>query len=247
MKTRSRLISGMLLALTIISCQVNFESTFHNDKTTSMVITMTVDDFNGYPIKELPEDWVSFYDMKKKFGETLPTAQDSVKFLKAVQVKYTTNKGVFKGFSMRINRANEADLELFSTMFQDMNPGSKANKEKSEKLDRLDVKWDGKKLIIPTGGDVSEEINGPEENRSEAKSKESLDFFKKTFDDANFIISYTFIFENKIKNIQGKHDLIKKIDDHRVEFKIDMLKIMENEVEGTKPKNTDKEIIITVE
>ena len=129
----TRFFSALLLALTVVSCHLNFEATFHDDASISMEIGMQIDErmvdeftpdedtpeakmFNGLSVAELPTEWISFYDLGKTSGEPLPKDRDSIRFLKSVLVKFNTHGGKFRGFGMKISRAGE-QLALVGPIF----------------------------------------------------------------------------------------------------------------------------------
>lgn len=268
MKTILKISLGLLFVMSGVSCEVSFESTFHNDNTTSMEIVLHIDEnldedkktdqnenssanagaFKGYAVEALPKAWTNFYEFLKKSGEPLAISQDSIQFLKSVLVKFDTKRDHFRGFSIKINRAGKDDMKRFYQLFRETDFGSDADKQVVRQMEILDAKWDGKKLIIPTGEDpVLKEINNPEVHKSEAEAKEALKFFRETLKGANIVVSYKFVFERKIRKIQGRHDLVKKLNDYSVEYKVDMLDIIEKEAKGQKMKRLDPEIIIWTE
>lgn len=268
MKTILRLCFVLSFVLAAVSCEINFESTFHNDATTSMKVTLKIDEkmeedttsgqnesgkdtpkkFKGYSITELPAKWTSFYALNKKSGKPLPTLQDSVRFLKSVWVKFDTKGDDLRGFSIKIDRAEKKDLRRFHQLFQDMSLEDNANRNATRQAETLEPRWDGKKLVIPVGEDpVAKEISNPEIQKTQAEAKEALKFFTNMLNGANIIVSYTFTFERKIQKIQGTHDLIKKLDDYSLVYRVDMLDIVKKEAEGERIKRADQEIIIWTE
>ncbi len=193
---------------------------------------------NGMEITDLPTDWTDFYTLQKQYGEDVPTDPDSIAFMKRIEIKYDVADEEMNGFAMRIEKATEEELERFSNTFQDMNPGNDANKDKSKSIDNLDVKWDGKKLIIP--------MDNPLDDPDDASPPPDMSMVKSMFGDANIIMVFRFKFDDKIKRIDGKHDLLTKIDDYTMEYKIDMLQIMEMESKGEKLANSDAEIVVHI-
>ncbi|MEM9686684.1 MAG: hypothetical protein AAF934_07160 [Bacteroidota bacterium] len=268
MKIILQLCFVLLLALTTVSCEINFESTFHKDTTTSMKVTLKIDEkmeedmtsgqkeagedtpkkFKGYSIAELPSKWTSFYALNKKSGKPLPSLQDSVRFLKSVWAKFDTKGDDLRGFSIKIDRAGKKDLRRFHQLFRDMSLEDGPNRNVTKRTETLEPRWDGKKLVIPVGEDpVAKEISNPEVQKTQAEAKEALKFFTEMLNGANVIVSYTFTFECKIRKIQGTHDLIKKLDDYSVAYRVDMLDIVKKEAKGERIKRADPEIIIWTE
>lgn len=251
----------ILSTIVLTSCQLNFESTFHEDQTTSMMISMKMDEevldkmkqfeqhqteekIFGKDVEELPVEWTSFYDMIKSAGDSLPEDKDSIRLLKLMNIRFDVDGEKYNGFAMRIERANKEDLKHFSTIFQKMNSGNQMNKNNSSKINSPVVNWDGRTLIIPTGGNILKDQNN---NETTPNPMESLDFVKEMFGDAKFTITYTYRFENKIKKIKGKHDLVSKINNKTIEYKVDVFKMMEMEAKGEKPAQMDDKIVVTTQ
>lgn len=103
--------------------------------------------------------------------------------------------------------------------------------------------WDGKKLIINTNvfginemakiqERKSEKLNN--ENESEGENKK-IDFMEI----AHLKIKNTLKFENKIKEIKGKHDWVKQINKHTIE-----IYYTTEDLKNPNLKNKDEQIIV---
>ncbi|MCB0375488.1 MAG: hypothetical protein KDD04_06185 [Sinomicrobium sp.] len=204
--------------------------------------------FNGLSASELPVSWTRFYALEKKSGRPLPKDRDSVRFLESVLVKFDTEGEMLTGFRMKISHANAEDLRRFSQLFRDMNPGKQADSQDNNALGIFDMQWDGEKLVIPTGEDpVFKELKNPERDTTTVRAKETLNFFRTAFRGANFVITYTFVFEGNIRKINGKHDFITQPDQHTAVLKIDLMEIMEAEAKGKTFEKPDETIVILID
>ncbi|MFN6943551.1 MAG: hypothetical protein ACK4ND_01285 [Cytophagaceae bacterium] len=266
----------LLLGLTFVlaSCQVNIDSKLYADKTAGMEIYMKLDDklvdqmkpkeksdtveakFAGKDINDLPKGWFSMYDLAKD-NDTLQLDADSIRILKMIEMKVDVDGEKFRGFGMRINHAVQRDLQHFENAFLKFNPAADMDKEKAKKTTKgMEIDWDGKRLIIPTDNGTEETTSNEkkEKVKKEKGSKnkkddgmEDFDFVKAMFGDASFTMTYRYSFEKKIKKIKGKHDLVRKVDDYTVEYRIDFLELMDMSKEGKKLKKQDKFITVITE
>ena len=220
------------LVMTLVSCNVNADITLHKDKTQSIV--MDIDGKEAAKIfkdenkkgkkdkDDLPKEWTSLYEMNlKKDKKERITAPDTIAVMKKIYVKGGYDK-------------DEEMTDIF------VKTDKLTNKElsfvfKTNDLPVLDLfsknEWDGKTLKINTSvlNDILVKKN---------QDKES------GFDWMIFTKNYrvTFHFNSEIKKIEGKHDLVRKVNNNTVEIKFNMDNVKKK---GFKFKKDDSFITIT--
>ena len=222
------------LAMTLVSCNVTADITLHKDKTQSIV--MDIDGKEAAKIfkdenkkgkkdkDDLPKEWTSLYDMNlKKDKKERITAPDTIAVMKKIYVKGSYDKDDLTDISFKTDKLTNKELSI---MF---------NKKEEKSLPILDLfsrnEWDGKTLKINTSvlNDILVKKN---------KDKESdLDWMIFTKD-----YRVTFHFNSEIKKIEGKHDLVRKVNNNTVEIKFNIDDVREK---GFKFKNDDSFITIT--
>lgn len=222
------------LAMTLVSCNVNADITLHKDKTQSIV--MDIDGKEAAKIfkdenkkgkkdkDDLPKEWTSLYEMNlKKDKKERITHPDTIAVMKKIYVKGSYDKDDLTDISFKTDKLTNKELSI---MF---------NKKEEKSLPILDLfsrnEWDGKTLKINTSvlNDILVEKN---------KDKESdLDWIIFTKD-----YRVTFHFDSDIKKIEGKHDLVRKVNNNTVEIKFNIDDVREK---GFKFKNDDSFITIT--
>ena len=222
------------LVMTLVSCNVNADITLHKDKTQSIV--MDIDGKEAAKIfkdenkkdkkdkDDLPKEWTSLYEMNlKKDKKERITAPDTIAVMKKIYVKGSYDKDDLTDISFKTDKLTNKELSI---MF---------NKKEEKSLPILDLfsrnEWDGKTLKINTSvlNDILVEKN---------KDKESdLDWIIFTKD-----YRVTFHFDSEIKKIEGKHDLVRKVNNNTVEIKFNMDNVKKK---GFKFKNDDSFITIT--
>lgn len=243
----------LLLAIGILqSCSVTSEITYFKDSTFTTVMDVEAKELFGMAqafssdsadaksfkeLEELPKEWTSVYDLKLKEGKEFSKNPDSVRLMKKSFMKSKYENDELVGFAMKLEKFTQNEFENFSFL----------NSEKSKELGmqkQAFTQWNGKSLTIDSSDfnlDNPSEDEGmtPEEKAAEkAQMKQMLQMF-------DLKMSSTLKFENKIKSITGKHDWVKKIDDHTVAVTFDFAKMFdENPPELS---NADKQIIITTE
>ena len=220
------------LAMTLVSCNVTADVTLHEDKTQSIKI-----DFDGKEAAKifkdenkkdkkdkdnLPKEWTSLYEMNlKKDKKERITAPDTIAVMKKIYIKGRYDK-------------DEEMTDIF------VKTDKLTNKElsfvfKTNDFPVLDLfsknEWDGKTLKINTSvlNDILIKINQDKECG---------------FDWMIFTKNYrvTFHFNSDIKKIEGKHDLVRKVNNNTVEIKFNIDDVREK---GFKFKNDDSFITIT--
>ena len=222
------------LAMTLVSCNVTADITLHKDKTQSIVMDIDGkeaakifkdDNKKGKKDKDdLPKEWTSLYEMNlKKDKKERITAPDTIAVMKKIYVKGSYDKDDLTDISFKTDKLTNKELSI---MF---------NKKEEKSLPILDLfsrnEWDGKTLKINTSvlNDILVKKN---------KDKESdLDWMIFTKD-----YRVTFHFNSEIKKIEGKHDLVRKVNNNTVEIKFNVDDVRKK---GFKFKNDDSFITIT--
>ena len=235
MKNRNYFWMAVLLMATLVSCNVTADITLHEDKTQSIV--MDIDGKEAAKIfkdenkkgkkdkDDLPKEWTSLYDMNlKKDKKERITHPDTLAVMKKIYVKggYDKDKDLTDIF-VKTDKLTNKELSLVF------------NKKDGEEFPVLDLfsknEWDGKTLKINTSvlNDMLIKIN---------QDKES------GFDWMIFTKNYrvTFHFNSEIKKIEGKHDLVRKVNNNTVEIKFNMDNVKKK---GFKFKKDDSFITIT--
>ena len=222
------------LVMTLVSCNVNADITLHKDKTQSIV--MDIDGKEAAKIfkdenkkgkkdkDDLPKEWTSLYEMNlKKDKKERITAPDTIAVMKKIYVKGSYDKDDLTDISFKTDKLTNKELSI---MF---------NKKEEKSLPILDLfsrnEWDGKTLKINTSvlNDILIKINQDKECG---------------FDWMIFTKDYrvTFHFNSDIKKIEGKHDLVRKVNNNTVEIKFNIDDVRKK---GFKFKNDDSFITIT--
>ena len=222
------------LAMTLVSCNVTADITLHKDKTQSIVMDIDgkeaakifkAENKKGKKDKDdLPKEWTSLYEMNlKKDKKERITAPDTIAVMKKIYVKGSYDKDDLTDISFKTDKLTNKELSI---MF---------NKKEEKSLPILDLfsrnEWDGKTLKINTSvlNDMLIKKN---------KDKESdLDWMIFTKD-----YRVTFHFNSDIKKIEGKHDLVRKVNNNTVEIKFNIDDVRKK---GFKFKNDDSFITIT--
>ena len=222
------------LAMTLVSCNVTADITLHKDKTQSIV--MDIDGKEAAKIfkdenkkgkkdkDDLPKEWTSLYEMNlKKDKKERITAPDTIAVMKKIYVKGSYDKDDLTDISFKTDKLTNKELSI---MF---------NKKEEKSLPILDLfsrnEWDGKTLKINTSvlNDMLIKKNKDQES--------DLDWMIFTKD-----YRVTFHFNSDIKKIEGKHDLVRKVNNNTVEIKFNIDDVRKK---GFKFKNDDSFITIT--
>ena len=222
------------LAMTLVSCNVTADITLHKDKTQSIV--MDIDGKEAAKIfkdenkkgkkdkDDLPKEWTSLYEMNlKKDKKERITAPDTIAVMKKIYVKGSYDKDDLTDISFKTDKLTNKELSI---MF---------NKKEEKSLPILDLfsrnEWDGKTLKINTSvlNDILVKKNKDQES--------DLDWMIFTKD-----YRVTFHFNSDIKKIEGKHDLVRKVNNNTIEIKFNIDDVREK---GFKFKNDDSFITIT--
>ena len=231
MKNRNYFWMAVLLMAALVSCNVNADVTLHEDKTQSIV--MDIDGKEAAKIfkdenkkdkkdkDDLPKEWTSLYEMNlKKDKKERITAPDTIAVMKKIYVKGSYDKDDLTDISFKTDKLTNKEL---SFVF------------KTNDLPVLDLfsknEWDGKTLKINTSvlNDILIKKNKDQES--------DLDWMIFTKD-----YRVTFHFNSEIKKIEGKHDLVRKVNNNTVEIKFNVDDVRKK---GFKFKNDDSFITIT--
>ena len=222
------------LAMTLVSCNVTADITLHKDKTQSIVMDIDGkeaakifkdDNKKGKKDKDdLPKEWTSLYEMNlKKDKKERITAPDTIAVMKKIYVKGSYDKDDLTDISFKTDKLTNKELSI---MF---------NKKEEKSLPILDLfsknEWDGKTLKINTSvlNDMLIKKNKDQES--------DLDWIIFTKD-----YRVTFHFNSEIKKIEGKHDLVRKVNNNTVEIKFNIDDVRKK---GFKFKNDNSFITIT--
>ena len=223
------------LVMTLVSCNVTADITLHKDKTQSIVMDIDVkemakifkdeDKKKSNSLKEgFPKEWTSLYEMNlKKDKKERITAPDTIAVMKKIYVKGSYDKDDLTDISFKTDKLTNKELSI---MF---------NKKEEKSLPILDLfsrnEWNGKTLKINTSvlNDILVEKNKDQES--------DLDWMIFTKD-----YRVTFHFNSDIKKIEGKHDLVRKVNNNTVEIKFNIDDVRKK---GFKFKNDDSFITIT--
>ena len=223
------------LAMTLVSCNVTADITLHKDKTQSIVMDIDgkeaakifkdEDKKKSKSLKEgFPKEWTSLYEMNlKKDKKERITAPDTIAVMKKIYVKGSYDKDDLTDISFKTDKLTNKELSI---MF---------NKKEEKSLPILDLfsrnEWDGKTLKINTSvlNDMLIKKNKDQES--------DLDWMIFTKD-----YRVTFHFNSEIKKIEGKHDLVRKVNNNMVEIKFNIDDVRKK---GFKFKNDDSFITIT--
>ena len=201
------------LVMTLVSCNVNADITLHKDKTQSIVM-----DIDGKEAAKI------FKDENKKDKTERITAPDTIAVMKKIYIKGRYDKDEeMTDIFVKTDKLTNKELSLVF------------NKKDGEEFPVLDLfsknEWDGKTLKINTSvlNDMLIKINQDKECG---------------FDWMIFTKDYrvTFHFDSEIKKIEGKHDLVRKVNNNTVEIKFNIDDVRKK---GFKFKNDDSFITIT--
>lgn len=249
-----------LFTFVLQSCSVDSVTTYHTDKTTSILMDVDMKEFfassksfgdsssSDNKLKELnlfPKEWRNLYEVMKedteKKGKKLTKNDDSLKLLKKMFVKSNFDKDEMTGISFRMDRLSLDELKSFTKNSRKSNFISATNSDKTL--------WDGKTLTLDTEyfnpQSFSEALKKERETEAESDSAkiqaESAIMMMKMF---KLKFHNKIKFENKIKSVEGKHDWVKQLDDYTLDMSFSFDDLFNDSV---KLKNIDSKIIVTTE
>lgn len=240
----------------MVSCSVNTESTYYKDSASGMNVDVKMDkmlfgmmkslgkdsaDNNRISdLKHLTTEWKNLYDLAKEKGKVPKEKSDSAKVMKKIFMKINKENDEISGFSFKYDKLLPHEIAMA------LNP-----KKKDKALKQIGS-WDGKQLTLKMADLSPEKLSDLLKNDKKPVTKEDslvaagskmaegmLDMLKL------FEVKYKnrLKFESKIKNISGKHDFLKQIDDRTLELSYSL----KDFTDGKNLKNQDKKIIITTE
>ncbi len=244
------------ILLTLQSCSMYSETTFHKDAASStqidfdfkeamqfaksMVPDSLQEDQKLDDLEKLPKVWTSFYDMELKDGNKIKN-QDSAKVMKKMFIKSNFDGKDLAGMSMKFDHFTKSDYEFLEIAPSDKKLPVNTNNYKD---------WDGKKLTINTKdfnlSDLEKLMteNTGEENLSKEELQEKAEQTKMMLKMMNMKITSILKFENKIKSVTGKHDWIHQIDDYTIKISFTSSDLVDDD---KKLINTDEKIVIVTE
>ena len=220
------------LVMTLVSCNVDADVTLYKDKTQSIKIDIDVkemakifkDENKKDKKDEFPKEWTSLYEMNlKKDKKERITSPDTIAVMKKIYVKGSYDKDDLTDISFKTDKLTNKELSI---MF---------NKKETESLPILDLfsknEWDGKTLKINTSV-----LNDMLIKKNQGKESDLYwMMFTKNY-------RATFHFDSDIKKIEGKHDLVRKVNNNTVEIKFNIDDVREKVF---KFKNDDSFVTIT--
>lgn len=246
------------ILLTLQSCSMYSETTFHKDAATStqinfdfkeamqfaksMVPDSLQEDQKLDELEKLPKVWTSFYDMELKDGVQVKNP-DSIRIMKKMFLKSNFVDGEVAGMSMKLDHFTKSDYEIFEKAPSDKKMPVNTNNYKD---------WDGKKLIINTKDFNLSNLeklmeDAPEEediNLTKEEIKEKAEQTKMMMKMMNMKITSILKFENKIKSVTGKHDWVQQVDDHTIKLSLSSADLVDDD---KKLLNKDEKIVIVTE
>lgn len=246
------------ILLTLQSCSMYSETTFHKDAASSTQIDFDFkeamqfaksmapdsaqDDQKLQDLESIPKVWTSLYDMQLKDGVKVKNSDD-VKVMKKVFIKSNFDGKDLAGMSMKLDHFIKSDYEIFEKAPSDKKMPVNTNNYKD---------WDGKKLIINTKDFNLSNLeklmeDAPEEediNLTKEEIKEKAEQTKMMMKMMNMKITSVMKFENKIKSVTGKHDWVQQVDDHTLKITFNSADLVDDD---KKLLNKDEKIVIITE
>ncbi len=250
-----------LLAIILQACAVDSVTTYHQDKTTSILMNVDMKELLGMAknmggdsansdnkLKNFelsPKNWKNLYDVmqedvQKKGGE-MTKDEDSIRLIKKMFVKSNFENDEMTGISFRMDKLTPEEVKNFSK-----------NSKKSNFINATssdNTIWDGKTLTLDTeyfnpqtfSETLKKEMALEAKTDSAKAESESAIAMMKMF---NTKFNNKIKFETKIKSIQGKHDWVKKIDDYTIDMSFSFEQLFD---ESLKLNDKDKKVIIITE
>lgn len=250
-----------LLAIILQACAVDSVTTYHQDKTTSILMNVDMKELLGM-VKNMggdsansdnklknfelfPKNWKNLYDVmqedvQKKGGE-MTKDEDSIRLIKKMFVKSNFENDEMTGISFRMDKLTPEEVKNFSKNSKKSNFISATSSDNTI--------WDGKTLTLDTeyfnpqtfSETLKKEMTLEAKTDSAKAEAESALAMMKMF---NTKFNNKIKFETKIKSIQGKHDWVKKIDDYTIDMSFSFEQLLD---ESLKLNEKDKKVIIITE
>lgn len=250
-----------LLPIILQACAVDSVTTYHQDKTTSVLMNIDMKDLlamaknmggdsansdNKFKDFEMyPRDWKNMYEImqedSEKKGITMTKDKDSIQLIKKMFVKSNFENNEMTGIAFKMDRLTPEEIKNFSRTSKKSNFISATSSDKTI--------WDGKTLTLDTeyfnpqtfSETLKKEMTLEAKTDSAKAEAESALAMMKMF---NTKFNNKIKFETKIKSIQGKHDWVKKIDDYTIDMSFSFEQLLD---ESLKLNKKDKKVIIITE
>lgn len=250
-----------LLAIILQACAVDSVTTYHQDKTTSVLMNIDMKDLlamaknmggdsansdNKFKDFEMyPRDWKNMYEImtedSEKKGIPMTKDKDSIQLIKKMFVKSNFENNEMTGIAFKMDRLTPEEIKNFSRTSKKSNFISATSSDNTI--------WDGKTLTLDTeyfnpqtfSETLKKEMTLEAITDSAKTEAESALAMMKMF---NTKFNNKIKFETKIKSIQGKHDWVKKIDDYTIDMSFSFEQLVD---ESLKLNEKDKKVIIITE
>ena len=250
-----------LLAIILQACAVDSVTTYHQDKTTSVLMNIDMKDLlamaknmggdsansdNKFKDFEMyPRDWKNMYEImqedSEKKGIAMTKDKDSIQLIKKMFVKSNFENNEMTGIAFKMDRLTPEEIKNFSRTSKKSNFISATSSDNTI--------WDGKTLTLDTeyfnpqtfSETLKKEMTLEAKTDSAKAEAESALAMMKMF---NTKFNNKIKFESKIKSIQGKHDWVKKIDDYTIDMSFSFEQLLD---ESLKLNEKDKKVIIITE
>ena len=250
-----------LLAIILQACAVDSVTTYHQDKTTSVLMNIDMKDLlamaknmvgdsansdNKFKDFEMyPRDWKNMYEImtedSEKKGIPMTKDKDSIQLIKKMFVKSNFENNEMTGIAFKMDRLTPEEIKNFSRTSKKSNYISATSSDNTI--------WDGKTLTLDTeyfnpqtfSETLKKEMTLEAKTDSAKAEAESALAMMKMF---NTKFNNKIKFETKIKSIQGKHDWVKKIDDYTIDMSFSFEQLFD---ESLKLNEKDKKVIIITE
>ncbi|WP_213190396.1 hypothetical protein [Cloacibacterium caeni] len=250
-----------LLAIILQACAVDSVTTYHQDKTTSVLMNIDMKDLlamaknmggdsansdNKFKDFEMyPRDWKNMYEIMKedseKKGIAMTKDKDSIQLIKKMFVKSNFENNEMTGIAFKMDRLTPEEIKNFSRTSKKSNFISATSSDNTI--------WDGKTLTLDTeyfnpqtfSETLKKEMTLEAKTDSAKAEAESALAMMKMF---NTKFNNKIKFETKIKSIQGKYDWVKKIDDYTIDMSFSFEQLLD---ESLKLNEKDKKVIIITE
>ena len=250
-----------LLAIILQACAVDSVTTYHQDKTTSILMNIDMEELLGMAknmggdsansdnkfknFELFPKNWKNMYEImqedSEKKGIPMTKDRDSIQIMKKMFVKSNFENNEMTGISFRMDKLTPEEVKNFSKTSKKINFISATSSDNSI--------WDGKTLTLDTeyfnpqtfSETLKKEMTLEAKTDSAKAEAESALAMMKMF---NTKFNNKIKFETKIKSIQGKQNWVKKIDDYTIDMSFSFEELLD---ESLKLNEKDKKVIIITE
>ena len=250
-----------LLAIILQACAVDSVTTYHQDKTTSILLNIDMKELLGMAknmggdsansdnkfknFELFPKNWKNMYEImqedSEKKGIAMTKDKDSIQLIKKMFVKSNFENNEMTGIAFKMDRLTPEEIKNFSRTSKKSNFISATSSDNTI--------WDGKTLTLDTeyfnpqtfSETLKKEMTLEAKTDSAKAEAESALAMMKMF---NTKFNNKIKFETKIKSIQGKHDWIKQIDDYTIDMSFSFEDLFDDSI---KLQNADPKIEIITE